>query len=137
MMTDSTKKKDPILLERGASFVGAALGAIAAGAASLLTAGHSWQAWVPLALSVVLLMIALYLGTRAGVWGTLLAALVFAVLLFRPLGTLRVADGPARANLGWMLLIGLTFSFLFAPPTLGIRRRSSHAETTEPGRRAS
>jgi K+-sensing histidine kinase KdpD len=125
------------LVRRSASFVGAAFGALAAGAASMLAAGHSWQVWVPLAFCVVLLVIALLFGARAGVLGTLLAAVVFTLFLFHPLGSLRVADGPARANLGWMLLIGLTFSFLFAPPTAGFRRRSSGAETTEPDGRAS
>jgi hypothetical protein len=33
-----------------------------------------------------------------------------------------VADESARGNLGWMMLIGIGFSFLFAPPSSGIRR---------------
>jgi K+-sensing histidine kinase KdpD len=120
-----------------ASLAGGALSSVAAGGASLLAARHAWQIWVPLAFCVVLLVVAMALGTRAGVLGTLLAALVFAVFLFRPLGSVRVDEAVARANLGWMLVIGLTFSFLFARPAAGVRRRSSGAETTEPGKRAS
>jgi hypothetical protein len=52
-----------------------------------------------------------------------LAALVFADYLFSPVGSIEVANDSARANLGWMLLIGIGFSFLFAPPTSTCRRR--------------
>jgi hypothetical protein len=38
------------------------------------------------------------------------------------MGNIQVADESARGNLGWMMLIGIGFSFLFAPPTSGIRR---------------
>jgi hypothetical protein len=42
--------------------------------------------------------------------------------LFTPMGSVHVASASARANLGWMLLIGLGFSLLFAPPTSTFRR---------------
>jgi hypothetical protein len=63
-----------------------------------------------------------FFGVRAGLLGTVLAALVFADYLFSPVG-IQVANESARANLGWMLLIGIGFSFLFAPPTSTCRRR--------------
>jgi len=47
---------------------------------------------------------------------------VFAAFLFAPTGSVSVANESARANLGWMLLIGIGFSFLFAPPGSGFRR---------------
>ena len=71
---------------------------------------------------IVLLVIAGIFGARAGVLGTVLAALVFAAFLFGPTGNLSVASDSARSNLGWMLLIGLVFSFLFAPPSGGFHR---------------
>ena len=132
-----SKEQNTTLLMRSASFSGAAFGVLAAGAASWISAGHSWEAWVPLAFSVVLLVIALVFGTRAGVLATLLAASIFAVFLFQPTGSLRVAESTARANLGWMLLSGLAFSLLFAPSSTGFRHRSSRTETTRAGRRAS
>jgi hypothetical protein len=49
--------------------------------------------------------------------------MIFASLLFNPMGNIQVADEAARGNLGWMTLIGIGFSFLFAPPTSGIRRQ--------------
>jgi hypothetical protein len=95
---------------------------LAAGGTSLIAGGYRWQTFVPLVFTLVPLLIALVFGTRAGIIGTLLAATVFAAFLFQPLGRLRVTDAVARANLGWMLLIGVSFSFLFAPPTSGFRR---------------
>lgn len=102
--------------------IGGVICAIAALAVSLIAAGHAWQVFVPLFFLVVLALIALLFGTRAGILGTLAAALIFAVFLFNPLGKLQVANSSARSNLGWMLLIGIAFSFLFAPPTSGLRR---------------
>jgi K+-sensing histidine kinase KdpD len=104
------------------SLAGVMLCAGAAVALSAVASGHSWQVWVPLVFSAVLLLIALLFGVRAGILGTLLAALVFAVFLFSPSGTIHVSNGTARSNLGWMLLIGLAFSLLFAPSTSGFRR---------------
>lgn len=132
---NNDKKKT--FLTRSASFSGAAFGVIAAGGATVLAAGHSWEVWVPLAFSLVLLVIALWFGTRAGVLATLLAAVIFAVFLLNPLGSLRVAESTGRANLGWMLLAGLAFSLLLAPPTKSLRKRPSRTETTHAGRRAS
>lgn len=111
------------LLGRVDSTVGVLVSGVAAGGACAIAAGHSWQTVVPLVFSVVLLVIALVFGVRAGVIGTVLAAMVFAAFLFSPLGSIRVSNVAARANLGWMLLIGMAFSFLFAPPRSGFRDR--------------
>jgi len=100
---------------------GSAICAIAALGACLLAAGHPWKVWVPLFFTAVLLLTALRFGISAGVLGTLAAALIFAEFLFRPLGSLQVADAIARSNLGWMLLIGIALSFLFAPPKSKLR----------------
>jgi K+-sensing histidine kinase KdpD len=88
----------------------------------MMAENHSWKDLVPLVFTVVLLVVAAIFGFRAGVLGTVLAALVFAGFLFSPNGSLGVVSDSARSNLGWMLLIGLVFSFLFAPPTAGFRR---------------
>jgi K+-sensing histidine kinase KdpD len=89
---------------------------------SWIAASHDWRVMVPLLFTAVLLLIATIFGLRAGVFGTILAALVFAAVLFTPMGSVHVASASARANLGWMLLIGLGFSLLFAPPTSTFRR---------------
>lgn len=106
--------------------VDAAIGAVICGLAAIgttaVSAGHSWQNLVPLVFIVVLLLVGGIFGTRAGIIGTILAALIFASFLFSPIGRLSVANDSARSNLGWMLFIGIAFSFLFAPPTSGFRR---------------
>jgi K+-sensing histidine kinase KdpD len=94
----------------------AAMGTIAA------AEGRSWKNLVPLIFTVVLLATAAFFGARAGILGTILAALFFATFLFGPTGSISVANDAARSNLGWMLLIGIGFSFLFAPPSSGLRR---------------
>jgi len=96
-----------------------ALGALVFSAAAN---GHPWKNLAPLIFTAVLLIIAGLFGSRAGVIGTVLAAMIFASFLFSPMGNIQVADESARVNLGWMTLIGIGFSFLFAPPTSGIRR---------------
>jgi K+-sensing histidine kinase KdpD len=63
----------------------------------------------------VLFLTALAFGSRAGLLGSVLAALVFAVFLFSPTGRIDVANDTARMNLGWMTLTGIAFSLLFAP----------------------
>ena len=102
--------------------LGGVLGGIAAVVACAVAGGHSWKNMVPLVFTVVLLVVAAVFGSRAGILGTVLATLVFAAFLFAPTGSISVASEPARDNLGWMLLIGIAFSFLFAPPTSGLRR---------------
>ena len=102
--------------------IGGLICAIAALGACMLAAGHPWNVWVPLFFTGVLLLTALRFGARAGVLGTLAATLVFAEFLFQPLGSPHVASALARSNLGWMLLIGIALSFLFAPPTSKFRQ---------------
>jgi Domain of unknown function (DUF4118) len=94
----------------------AALGTIAA------AEGHTWKNMVPLIFTAILVVIAALFGVKAGILSTVLAALFFATFLFGPTGSISVANESARSNLGWMLLIGIGFSFLFAPTSSGFRR---------------
>jgi K+-sensing histidine kinase KdpD len=102
--------------------VGGLVCGIAAIGVSAAAQGHSWKNMVPLIFTAILLIIAALFGARAGILGTVLAALVFAAFLFDPRGSISMANESARSNLGWMLLIGIAFSFLFAPPGSGFRR---------------
>ncbi|HSM85437.1 MAG TPA: DUF4118 domain-containing protein [Candidatus Limnocylindrales bacterium] len=118
MFSDTQKEQTPVrfrLSGRGASAVGALLCVLGAVLASAIADGHSWRSTVPLAFTIVLLAVAVIFGARAGIFGSVLSALVFAGFLFTPLGSFRVVNDAARTNLGWMLLIGISFSFLFAP----------------------
>lgn len=104
------------------SIIGAVLCAIGAIGFSALAVGKSWEPWAPLVFVAILLLIAAMFGTRAGILGTLLAGLIFAVFLFRPLGSIQITSSVARGNLAWMLLLGISFAVLFAPPTSGFHR---------------
>jgi K+-sensing histidine kinase KdpD len=104
----------------------AAIGGLVCGIAavgfSAAAGGHEWKNIVPLVFTAVLLANAALFGSRAGILGTLLAGMIFASFLFAPTGNIQVANEAARANLSWMMLIGIGFSFLFAPPSSGSRR---------------
>ncbi|HEU4416978.1 MAG TPA: DUF4118 domain-containing protein [Candidatus Angelobacter sp.] len=102
--------------------LGVALCGVSAFGVSIMAQGHSWKNTVPLLFSLVLLVIAGLFGSRTGILSTAIAAVVFASFLFGPTGSMRVADEGARINLGWMMLIGMAFSLLFAPSTSGPRR---------------
>jgi len=108
-------KADPVF--------GALLSGAGAGVATVLAANYTWRVFVPLAFTLVLLLISVAFGARAGMLGSMVAAAIFAAFLFPPLGNINVMDNGARSNIAWMLLIGFAFSFLFAPPTSGLRRQ--------------
>jgi|ERR1044071_6318181 hypothetical protein len=93
-----------------ACFCGVLLSAALAMAAGALAAGHSWANYTPLFFTLVPLFVALRFGSRAGVLGTVLSAVVLCLDFPKTLENLT-----ARANLAWMLLLGLSFSFFFAP----------------------
>ena len=103
------------------TLAGALLCFVAALVTGTFASGYTWRAEVPLMFTVVLLVVALVFGAWAGVLGTLLSGLIFATHLFAPMGSLRVASDAARSNLGWMLMIGIAFSFLFAPQKSALR----------------
>jgi len=102
--------------------IGASLCAVAAFAVSELSMGHSWQTWAPLAFVAILLLTAALFGALAGILGTIVAAVIFATLLFKPVGSIHVSSEVARGNLAWMLLAGISYAFLFAPTSSGLRR---------------
>jgi K+-sensing histidine kinase KdpD len=102
--------------------IGGLMCALAAVGFSAVADGHAWKNMAPLIFTAVLLVTAALFGARAGIFGTVLSAMIFASFLYAPAGSIHVANESARANLGWMLLIGIGFSFLFAPPASTIRR---------------
>jgi hypothetical protein len=118
----TTELKDRHLLPLVDSLVGASLCGLVAILASTLARGHSWQIVTPLVFSGVLLLVSVVFGVRAGVLGTLVATVIFALLLFH-IEDIKLADEAAKGNLAWMLLLGLCFAFFFAPSSAAFRRR--------------
>lgn len=86
---------------------------IAAGVLSLLFRSSTSRALVPLVCLVLIVLIAIRYGARAGILGSVLATLVFCVSLF-PVGALRVDDPAERANVVWMFLGGISLSYLLS-----------------------
>jgi K+-sensing histidine kinase KdpD len=70
---------------------------------------------VPIVFIVLIAVLAAYFGVAAGILGTILAALIFADWLYAPFGSLAVQNAGARAEIGWLLLGGVSLSFLLAP----------------------
>jgi Kef-type K+ transport system membrane component KefB len=78
--------------------------------ASLLFRESSFRKWVPVLFLLFVVFIARILGRLAGVLGTCIAALIFAMFLFSPVGSWVVLDESARNTLGWMTLAGVAIS---------------------------
>jgi K+-sensing histidine kinase KdpD len=76
--------------------------------------GTQYEAALPLAFLLVVTTAALLWGCAGAMAGLLCGAAMFAFLLFPPIGSLAVSDNVARANLGWMLLLGIPTTFLLA-----------------------
>lgn len=94
------------------------LGTIASATAAALVcaaARHHTAGWLPIAFVIVVLVIAQVFGATAGILGSIIAAVIFAVWLYPPLGRVGVQDSAARAGLAWMILAGTSLSFLLAP----------------------
>ena len=100
------------------SVVAVAALTICAALASVLFADRPSRTLVPLVFSVVVVAVSIRFGALAGIVSSLLGAGVFAGFLFPPFGKLRVEDAAARAEIGWMLLAGITLSYLLAGPAL-------------------
>jgi K+-sensing histidine kinase KdpD len=80
---------------------------------------------VPFAMVAIVLLLGLVFGRTVGILGSVIAAMVFAYSMYEPLGSLRVADQGARSGVAWMLLAGVTLSYLLLPAH-GDRSKRGH-----------
>ena len=102
------------LSSRVPTFIAVAVLTVCAGLASTLFAGHPSRRLVPLVFAVLAVAVSVRFGALAGIVSSLIGAAVFANFLFPPLGKLRVEDTAARTELGWMVLAGISLSYLLA-----------------------
>ncbi|MBV8477984.1 MAG: DUF4118 domain-containing protein [Acidobacteria bacterium] len=72
------------------------------------------RALVPLVCLVFIVVVAIRYGARSGIIGSILATVVFCFALLPPVGSARVADQTERANVVWMLLGGISLSYLLS-----------------------
>lgn len=70
---------------------------------------------LPLVCLAVVLAVAARFGVATGVLGSVVSAVLFAYFVYSPEGSLHIASPDARANVSWLLLGGISLSFLFTP----------------------
>jgi K+-sensing histidine kinase KdpD len=88
--------------------------AFAAWAVSLVQ-WRSWRYVVPFAFLIVVLALGAIYGRTVGILGSVIAALIFARFLYEPIGSVWIDQRAARSNIAWMLLTGVSLSYLLLP----------------------
>jgi K+-sensing histidine kinase KdpD len=83
---------------------------------------------LPLICLTVVVAVAARYGVATGVLGSVISALLLAYFVYAPEDSFRIASADARANLSWLLLGGISLSFLFTP-----RRDASTKEHEDQG----
>jgi len=70
---------------------------------------------LPIICLAVVVSVAARFGVATGVLGSVVSALLLAYFVYAPQHSLRIVNHDARANLSWLLLGGISLSFLFTP----------------------
>lgn len=107
--------------------VGAGCCAVAAAGLTPVISQTPFTSFAPLIFLVVIFFVAARFGNFAGMFGTLTAALVFAIFLFEPRFSLTVDDAAARNHLIWMIVIGLVISDLLGAYTVREKNKDRHS----------
>ena len=81
---------------------------------------------LPLICLAVVVSVAARFGVATGVLGSVASALLLAYFVYAPEYSLRIVSRDARSELSWLLLGGISLSFLFTPrrsePTMTRKR---------------
>ncbi len=103
---------------------GAALSSALALLASLLFSRSTWKTMLPLIFMAVLVLLSKRFGVGVSVFGSIIAAVIFALFLFSPVGSTRVENRAEKVNLAWMVVGAISVSYLLYPrtPASGERR---------------
>lgn len=72
---------------------------------AVMLRGSTFEGFLPFLFLGVLIIVAMRFGVAAGIVGTIAAAMIFAVLLFKPVLSIRISDSVARSNLIWMVIL--------------------------------
>ena len=101
------------------SVLDTAIGTLLCASAALTLALTFNQSRLELVLPIICLAIvvavAARFGVATGVLGSIVSALLLAYFVYAPEHSLRIADPAARANISWLLVGGISLSFLFTP----------------------
>jgi K+-sensing histidine kinase KdpD len=101
-----------------ARHLGPAIGVALCAAGAWAVTLFKWQSareLVPVVFLVFVLALGMLFGRTVGILGSIIGALMFARSLYLPLGSFRVSDPGARSGIAWMLLAGVTLSYLLLP----------------------
>lgn len=96
---------------------GVIISAAVAVVAAAVSSRTPLRLFLPLAFALVLIVLAARFGALVSVFGSLIAAAIFARLIYAPIGAFGVHDAAARGNLAWMVLIAVVGSYLLFPPS--------------------
>lgn len=88
--------------------------ALAVGSAYLFS-NHPSNVFLPFLFVIVIVAVAARYGVMVGILGSIVSAVIFAHLLYSPLGSLQVDDITARSALAWMVLGGIAVPYLVLP----------------------
>jgi integral membrane sensor domain MASE1 len=105
----------PKLLKAVDTAIGTLLCASAALMLSLMFNQTRLEVALPLICMAIVVAVAARFGVATGVFGSLACALLLAYFVYAPEGSFRISDVRARGNISWLLLGGISLSFLFAP----------------------
>jgi K+-sensing histidine kinase KdpD len=97
------------------SCLGVAISTFCAIVLAKLYTGTEWKFEAPLLFAVALVILASHFGAVISLSGSLIAAAVFAFLLYNPANSLQVASETDRSTLAWMILISTSLSYLLYP----------------------
>ncbi len=98
------------------STLGIAVSAVSAVAVALVFSRTPWKLAAPFLFAALLVLLASRFGAMVSVVGSMLAALIFAEMLFSPVHSLHVTNDAERATLAWMILLSVSASYLLFPP---------------------
>jgi len=82
------------------------------------------KAIVPIAFLAIVILVSMRCGIASGVLGSAIAALIFATFLYAPLGSPQIANKTARSNIAWLVLGGLSVSYLLGSSSGGQPRHN-------------
>ena len=83
-----------------------------------------FRAKLPFVFLILIVIVAKKMGEAAAILSTIAAALVFAFLMFQPLGSFGVVAKTARSSLAWFLLGGMVCAHLLSPAKRPLVRRT-------------
>ncbi len=107
-----------------AAIVGILVCAWSAALLSMVFHHSTSKVMVPILFIAVVILVSVRCGVWSGLVGSAIATLIFAVFLFPPLGSPEVSNKSARANLAWLILGGLTSSYLLGSTAKNRSRRN-------------